>query len=61
VTWKPYIYSGDFAYVKGHPVLAAGCGVAILKTSATNGNIFFYGEEEFCLGGYLGFELLRRF
>jgi len=45
MTRKSYNSNGDCAYAHGFPVLAEDSDVVILRTSATNGEMSFCGEE----------------
>jgi len=45
VTQKSCNSNGDCAYSHGFPVLAEDPDVVVLRTSATNGDMSFCGEE----------------
>lgn len=48
----------DCAYTNGFPVMASGCDVVTLQTSATNGSMSFllWEREGLWLAGYVGFK-----
>lgn len=48
VTRKSCNSNGDCAYAHGFPVLAEDPDVVVLRTSATNGDMSFCGEDRYC-------------